>query len=64
MQVIQVEAQGENTHWIEKRKVKFTSYNPLTIIRTDKPFYNPGQIGILLCIQPQCALMTVCFFAL
>uniref|UniRef100_A0A8C2KJR5 Uncharacterized protein n=1 Tax=Cyprinus carpio TaxID=7962 RepID=A0A8C2KJR5_CYPCA len=43
VQEIQVEAQGENTQMIEKRKVKFMSYNPLTIIQTDKQIYNPGQ---------------------
>ncbi|RXN03910.1 alpha-2-macroglobulin-like isoform X2 [Labeo rohita] len=43
VQEIQVEAQGENTYLIKKRKVKFLSYNPFTIIRTDKPIYNPGQ---------------------
>uniref|UniRef100_A0A671K3X9 Alpha-2-macroglobulin-like n=1 Tax=Sinocyclocheilus anshuiensis TaxID=1608454 RepID=A0A671K3X9_9TELE len=43
VQEIQVEAQGKNTQMIEKRKVKFVSYNPLTIIRTDKSIYNPGQ---------------------
>ncbi|XP_058601063.1 alpha-2-macroglobulin [Onychostoma macrolepis] len=43
VQEIQVEARGKNTQLIEKRKVKFMSYNPLTIIRTDKPIYNPGQ---------------------
>uniref|UniRef100_A0A673I500 Alpha-2-macroglobulin bait region domain-containing protein n=1 Tax=Sinocyclocheilus rhinocerous TaxID=307959 RepID=A0A673I500_9TELE len=43
VQEIQVEAQGENTQMIEKRKVKFISYNPLTIIQTDKQIYNPGQ---------------------
>uniref|UniRef100_A0A672KQ28 Uncharacterized protein n=1 Tax=Sinocyclocheilus grahami TaxID=75366 RepID=A0A672KQ28_SINGR len=43
VQEIQVEAQGENTHLIKKRKVKFISYNPLTIIQTDKQIYNPGQ---------------------
>uniref|UniRef100_A0A8C2B9S5 Alpha-2-macroglobulin-like n=1 Tax=Cyprinus carpio TaxID=7962 RepID=A0A8C2B9S5_CYPCA len=46
VQEIQVEAQGENTQMIEKRKVKFMSYNPLTIIQTDKQIYNPGQTGI------------------
>uniref|UniRef100_A0A673I505 Alpha-2-macroglobulin bait region domain-containing protein n=1 Tax=Sinocyclocheilus rhinocerous TaxID=307959 RepID=A0A673I505_9TELE len=46
VQEIQVEAQGENTQMIEKRKVKFISYNPLTIIQTDKQIYNPGQTGI------------------
>ncbi|XP_042595360.1 alpha-2-macroglobulin [Cyprinus carpio] len=43
VQEIQVEAQGKNTHLIKKRKVKFVSYNPFTIIRTDKSIYNPGQ---------------------
>ncbi|XP_051719428.1 alpha-2-macroglobulin [Ctenopharyngodon idella] len=43
VQVIQVEAQGKKTHLIEKRKVKFVSYNPVTIILTDKQIYNPGQ---------------------
>ncbi|XP_050984844.1 pregnancy zone protein [Labeo rohita] len=43
VQEIQVEAQGENTYLIKKRKVKFLSYNPFTIIQTDKPIYNPGQ---------------------
>ncbi|XP_026138188.1 alpha-2-macroglobulin-like isoform X2 [Carassius auratus] len=43
VQEIQVEAQGKNTQTIEKRKVKFMSYNPLTIIQTDKQIYNPGQ---------------------
>ncbi|XP_043115311.1 alpha-2-macroglobulin-like isoform X2 [Puntigrus tetrazona] len=43
VQEIQVEARGKKTRQIEKRKVKFMSYNPLTIIRTDKPIYNPGQ---------------------
>uniref|UniRef100_A0A671K5H0 Alpha-2-macroglobulin-like n=1 Tax=Sinocyclocheilus anshuiensis TaxID=1608454 RepID=A0A671K5H0_9TELE len=43
VQEIQVEAQGKNTQMIEKRKVKFMSYNPLTIIQTDKQIYNPGQ---------------------
>uniref|UniRef100_A0A671K623 Alpha-macroglobulin receptor-binding domain-containing protein n=1 Tax=Sinocyclocheilus anshuiensis TaxID=1608454 RepID=A0A671K623_9TELE len=46
VQEIQVEAQGKNTQMIEKRKVKFMSYNPLTIIQTDKQIYNPGQTGI------------------
>lgn len=46
VQEIQVEARGENTQLIEKRKVKFMSYNPLTIIQTDKQIYNPGQTGI------------------
>ncbi|TRY89588.1 hypothetical protein DNTS_018390 [Danionella cerebrum] len=43
IQEIQVEARGENTHLVEKRKVQFVVHNPLTIIRTDKPIYNPGQ---------------------
>ncbi|XP_048017408.1 pregnancy zone protein [Megalobrama amblycephala] len=43
VQVIQAEVQGKKTHLIEKRKVKFVSHNPLTIIRTDKQIYNPGQ---------------------
>lgn len=46
VQVIQVEVQGKNTHLIEKRKVQFASYNPMTIIRTDKQIYNPGQTSI------------------
>uniref|UniRef100_A0A8C2KII6 Alpha-macroglobulin receptor-binding domain-containing protein n=1 Tax=Cyprinus carpio TaxID=7962 RepID=A0A8C2KII6_CYPCA len=58
VQEIQVEAQGKNTHLIKKRKVKFVSYNPFTIIRTDKSIYNPGQTGILLFIQPQCVKVT------
>lgn len=55
MQVIQVEVQGENTHLIEKRKVKFVSHNPMTIIRTDKQIYNPGQTGIFALYQLQCS---------
>ncbi|XP_067306909.1 alpha-2-macroglobulin-like protein 1 [Pseudorasbora parva] len=43
VQVLQVEVQGKNTHLIEKRKVKFISYNPFLIIQTDKQIYNPGQ---------------------
>ncbi|XP_052431623.1 alpha-2-macroglobulin-like isoform X1 [Carassius gibelio] len=43
VQEIQAEAHGKNTHLIKKRKVKFVSYNPFTIIRTDKSIYNPGQ---------------------
>ncbi|XP_056329658.1 alpha-2-macroglobulin-like protein 1 [Danio aesculapii] len=43
MQEIHVEAQGKYTHLIEKRKVKFVSHNPLTLIKIDKPIYNPGK---------------------
>ncbi|XP_073673327.1 alpha-2-macroglobulin-like [Garra rufa] len=43
VQEIQVEAHGKNTHLINKKKVKFISYNPLIMVRTDKPIYNPGQ---------------------
>ncbi|XP_009289985.1 alpha-2-macroglobulin-like protein 1 isoform X2 [Danio rerio] len=43
VQEIYVEAQGKYTHLIEKRKVKFVSHNPLTLIKTDKPIYNPGK---------------------
>ncbi|XP_043115309.1 alpha-2-macroglobulin-like protein 1 [Puntigrus tetrazona] len=43
VQEIQVETKGKSTQMIEKRKVKFMSYNPYTIIQTDKQIYNPGQ---------------------
>lgn len=56
VQEIQVEAQGKNTQTIEKRKVKFMSYNPLTIIQTDKQIYNPGQTGIFFFISSFIAL--------
>ncbi|KAI2656210.1 Pregnancy zone protein [Labeo rohita] len=58
LQDIQVEAQGKNTQMIERKKVRFMTYNPLTIIKTDKQFYNPGQTGIFalysasLCSDP------------
>lgn len=61
VQVIQVEAQGKKTHLIEKRKVKFVSYNPLTIIRTDKQIYNPGQTGIFTLYLA--AVFDSCFYA-
>ncbi|XP_066514765.1 alpha-2-macroglobulin-like [Hoplias malabaricus] len=43
VQVIRVEVKGENFVMIEESKVKFKSYNHLTLIQTDKPIYNPGQ---------------------
>uniref|UniRef100_A0A6Q2XKM8 Alpha-2-macroglobulin-like 1 n=1 Tax=Esox lucius TaxID=8010 RepID=A0A6Q2XKM8_ESOLU len=30
---------------VEERKVKITPYSPITFVQTDKPIYNPGQIG-------------------
>lgn len=61
VQVIQVEAQGKKTHLIEKRKVKFVSYNPVTIILTDKQIYNPGQTGIFA--LHLFAVFASCFYA-
>lgn len=61
VQVIQVEVQGKKTHLIEKRKVKFVSHNPLTIIRTDKQIYNPGQTGIFTLYLA--AVFASCFYA-
>ncbi|KAL7831784.1 hypothetical protein AOLI_G00293320 [Acnodon oligacanthus] len=43
VQEIRVEVKGESFEMMEKRKVMFKSYNPLTFIQTDKPIYNPGQ---------------------
>ncbi|XP_057183547.1 alpha-2-macroglobulin-like, partial [Triplophysa rosa] len=43
VQEIKVVARGKNTLLTETRKVKFLTVKPLTIIRTDKQIYNPGQ---------------------
>ncbi len=45
VQSLRVILQGRFFKMTEERKVMFRSYLPLTLIQTDKPIYNPGQIG-------------------
>lgn len=47
VQKVRVVLQGRFFKMTEERKVMFRSYLPLTFIQTDKPIYNPGQMGEL-----------------
>ncbi|KAK9978662.1 hypothetical protein ABG768_020405 [Culter alburnus] len=47
VQKMKVEVQGRVFRVTEERKVMFRRYLPLTFIQTDKPIYNPGQMGEL-----------------
>uniref|UniRef100_A0AAY5K1T7 Uncharacterized protein n=1 Tax=Esox lucius TaxID=8010 RepID=A0AAY5K1T7_ESOLU len=42
---LKVEVCGETFVSTEERKVKIKPYSPITFVQTDKPIYNPGQIG-------------------